>query len=105
MNRRNFIKKDILASTLLYSQYAFFSTNYLTNNQILKTQGFYKFKLGEFECACLSDGGYSYKPESMFSNIPIDMVKEALLSAGLPTDHVWTPYTYVFVNNGEYIFL
>ncbi|NNK81532.1 MAG: MBL fold metallo-hydrolase [Flavobacteriaceae bacterium] len=91
-----------MASTLLYSQFAFFQTDYLTNNQILMKQGFYKFKLGEFECACLSDGGYSYKPESMFSNIPIDMVKEALLSAGLPTDHVWTPYTYVFVNNGEY---
>ncbi|MBT8394657.1 MAG: MBL fold metallo-hydrolase, partial [Bacteroidia bacterium] len=101
INRRNFIKKSIMASTLLYSQFAFFNTDYLANSLSLKNQGFYKFKLGEFECACLSDGGYKYQVEKMFSNVPIDMVKEALLNAGLPTEYVWTPYTYVFVNTGK----
>ena len=62
--------------------------------------GGYTFKLGEFDCVSLSDGSHDYKPEDFFENVPKEQVEEALRNEGLPTEHVTTPYTYLFVNTG-----
>ncbi len=64
--------------------------------------GSYNFRVGEFDCVSLSDGGYDYKSEDFFKNVPKEQVEEALRNEGLPTDHVTTPYTYLFVNTGEH---
>jgi glyoxylase-like metal-dependent hydrolase (beta-lactamase superfamily II) len=62
----------------------------------------YRFRLGEAECVCLSDGSLDYQPESLFANVPIEEVRDALRQRNLPTDHVTTPYTYLYVNTGEH---
>jgi glyoxylase-like metal-dependent hydrolase (beta-lactamase superfamily II) len=62
----------------------------------------YRFGLGEFECVCLSDGSLDYRLESLFANVPIEEVQEALRQRNLPTDYITTPYTYLFVKTREH---
>lgn len=66
------------------------------------TNGIYCHRLGAFECYSLSDGGLNYPLESLFANVPLAQVAEALLRRGLPEEHVHTPYTCLFVNTGQH---
>lgn len=63
---------------------------------------FYYFRLGDFECASVSDGGKNYPIERFFANVPREQVEKVLGQRGLPTDHVWTPYTYLYVDTGTH---
>src|SRR5215213_869592 len=40
--------------------------------------GSFRFGVGEFECLFVSDGALNYPPESLFSNVPLERVEEAL---------------------------
>lgn len=62
----------------------------------------YRFRLGDFECVCLSDGDFDYELKSLFANVPIEQVQEALRQRNLPIDHITTPYTYLYVNTDEH---
>ena len=62
---------------------------------------FYKFKVGEFECVAVSDGGMNYPVELFFSNAPIEDVNAALRQQNLTTEHIHTPYTCLFINTGR----
>ena len=62
---------------------------------------FYRFTLGAFQCVCLSDGGSFYPPGYFFTNAPPDQVEALLLDHNLPTDEIWTPYTFLFVDTGQ----
>jgi len=62
----------------------------------------YRFKLGDFECVSISDGSHDYPPQNFFANVPKDQIEELLRQRNLPTDHITTPYTYLFVNTGEH---
>ncbi len=62
---------------------------------------FYKFKVGEFECVAVSDGGMNYPVELFFSNAPIEDVNAALRQQNLTTKHIHTPYTCLFINTGR----
>jgi glyoxylase-like metal-dependent hydrolase (beta-lactamase superfamily II) len=68
----------------------------------MDTEGYYRFNVGDFECICLSDGGHNYPPQNFFANVPKEQIEEALRQHGLPTDYIWTPYTYLYVNTGEH---
>jgi glyoxylase-like metal-dependent hydrolase (beta-lactamase superfamily II) len=68
----------------------------------MKIESYYRFKVGEFECVSISDGGHKYPLKNFFANVPIEQVEEVLRQRNLPTDHIWTPYTYLFVNTGEH---
>jgi glyoxylase-like metal-dependent hydrolase (beta-lactamase superfamily II) len=68
----------------------------------MKAASYYRFQMGGFECVCLGDGGHAYTVESFFANVPIVQAEEALRQRNLPTDHIWTPYTYLFVNTGKH---
>ena len=68
----------------------------MTNEQ------FYRFKLGKFEYVCISDGGHNYPPQNFFANVPQEHVEKVLRQRNLPTDHVWTPYTYLSVHTAEH---
>jgi glyoxylase-like metal-dependent hydrolase (beta-lactamase superfamily II) len=68
----------------------------------MSEQPFYRFTSGTFQCVCLSDGGSYYSLESLFTNVPKQPVEEWLRRSNLPTDRIWTPYTYLFVNSGEH---
>jgi glyoxylase-like metal-dependent hydrolase (beta-lactamase superfamily II) len=64
--------------------------------------GSFRFGVGEFECLSVSDGALNYPPESLFSNVPLERVEEALRERNLPTAQVMTPYSCLFVDTGEH---
>jgi glyoxylase-like metal-dependent hydrolase (beta-lactamase superfamily II) len=64
--------------------------------------GSFRFKIGEFECASISDGAFNYPPESFFANAPIESIEEALRERNLPTEQVTTPYTCLLVDTGQH---
>ncbi len=39
---------------------------------------FFRFKLGEFACACVSDGGMNYPILNMFKDVPLDKAETIL---------------------------
>ena len=64
--------------------------------------GSFRFEIGEVECVSVSDGALNYPPESFFSNVPLELLEEALRQLNLPTAQVMTPYTYLFIDTGEH---
>ena len=67
----------------------------------MKTKS-YRFRLGEFQCASISDGTFNYPLESFFADVPRDEVEEVLRRHDLPTDRITTPYTCLFVDTGQH---
>lgn len=63
--------------------------------------GSYRFKLGDFECVSISDGSLDYPLQNLFANVPKKQIEEILRQRNLPTDHITTPYTYLFVDTGD----
>jgi glyoxylase-like metal-dependent hydrolase (beta-lactamase superfamily II) len=64
--------------------------------------GHYRFKLGDVECVCLSDGSWDYPLQTLFANVPQAEVREALGGYGGREGYVTTPYTNLYVNTGEH---
>ncbi len=63
---------------------------------------FYHFKVGKFKCTSVNDGGHDYQLAHMFSNVPIEQVTQVLAQRSLPTDHLYTPYTCLYVDTGSH---
>ena len=63
---------------------------------------FYHFKVGKFNCTSVSDGGHDYQLAHMFSNVPIEQVTQVLAQRSLSTDHLYTPYTCLYVDTGSH---
>src|SRR5215217_8033346 len=64
--------------------------------------GSFRFGVGQFECVSVSDGALNYPPESLFSNVPLERVQEALRQLDLPTSQVMTPYTCLHIDTGQH---
>jgi glyoxylase-like metal-dependent hydrolase (beta-lactamase superfamily II) len=62
--------------------------------------GYYRFNVGAFQCLALSDGSLDYSPKRLFANVPTGVIEETLRARNLPTDHVTTPYTFLYVDTG-----
>ena len=62
----------------------------------------YGFRLGDFKCVSIMDGSHDYPLENFFANVPKEKVEEVLRRLNLPTDHITTPYTYLFVDTGKH---
>lgn len=62
----------------------------------------YRFKLGDFDVWCLSDGGHTYTVESLFANVPREQAEAELRRIGQPVEGVTTPYTHLLVDTGEH---
>jgi glyoxylase-like metal-dependent hydrolase (beta-lactamase superfamily II) len=62
----------------------------------------FRFKLGRFECAAISDGMLNYPLESMFANVSREQIVEVLRQHKLPTEHITTPYTCLMVDTGQH---
>ena len=77
------------------------STIDMKRSRTINTES-YRFKLGDFECVSISDGSLDYPPQNFFANVPKEQIEEVLRQRNLPTDHITTPYTYLFVNTGEH---
>ncbi len=63
---------------------------------------FYRFKIGQFTCISVSDGGFNYPVESLFKDVPLEKAREYLAERDLPTTHVYTPYTLLFIDTGRH---
>ena len=63
---------------------------------------FYRFKIGQFTCTAVSDGGLNYPVGSLFKDVPLERAKEYLAERGLPATHVNTHYTSLFVDTGSH---
>ena len=59
--------------------------------------GHYEFQIGEFKCVAFSDGGLNYPVETFFRGISREQATQILAAHGLPTNHVYTPYTLLYV--------
>jgi glyoxylase-like metal-dependent hydrolase (beta-lactamase superfamily II) len=68
----------------------------------IMSTGSYRFRLGAFECVSLSDGSWDYPLKSIFANVPVEQVQEALRRRKLPIDYITTPYTYLYVDTSEH---
>src|SRR5215213_1404509 len=64
--------------------------------------GSFRFGVGQFECVSVSDGALNYPPESLFPNVPLERVQEALRQLDLPTSQVMTPYTCLYIDTGQH---
>ena len=67
----------------------------------MNNESYYRFKVGDIECVCISDGGSNYTPESFFNNVTKQKIEEILRQHKMPNDNIWTPYTYLFANTGD----
>jgi hypothetical protein len=63
--------------------------------------GFYRFKLGQFECTSLLDGSMDYPIQNFYANVSREQVEAALYQRNLPLDMITTPYTYLYVDTGQ----
>lgn len=71
----------------------------------------YQFKVGNFDCAAISDGTFTYAPPIfpppalfLFANAPRERLAQALAEHGLELEQweAWTsPYTCLLVNTGS----
>ena len=64
--------------------------------------GSYRFELGDFKCISVSDGTHDFPLKNFFANAPEEEVQELLRERNLPTDHITTPFTYLYVETGEH---
>jgi glyoxylase-like metal-dependent hydrolase (beta-lactamase superfamily II) len=62
----------------------------------------YQFKVGAFDCLCVSDGSYDYPPETFVANIPTERFQQELAEHALPTDHITSPYSSLLIDTGAH---
>jgi glyoxylase-like metal-dependent hydrolase (beta-lactamase superfamily II) len=63
---------------------------------------YYRFKVGQFTCLALSDGGFNYPVESLFKDVTLNKAREHLAERNLPTTHINTPYTLLLIDTGRH---
>jgi glyoxylase-like metal-dependent hydrolase (beta-lactamase superfamily II) len=63
---------------------------------------YYPFRLGTFSCLAISDGGFNYPIESFFKGVPSELVRAILHQHNLPTTHIYTPYTLLYIDTGQH---
>jgi glyoxylase-like metal-dependent hydrolase (beta-lactamase superfamily II) len=105
INRRTFLKLGALASTSLYTNVNLLGMNNSSHVKSTKNEEIYHFKVGDFECICINDGGLNYKLEHFFKNVPKEQIEDVLRKRDLPTDYIYTPYTHLIVNTGNHLVL
>ena len=64
--------------------------------------GIFRFNLGNFACACLSDGSLDYPLKNFFANVAQPEVENALRQHNLPIDYITTPYTYLHIDTHQH---
>ena len=105
MNRRRFSKIAALASTTFFADKSLWAMNQPFADESKSEGEVYHFKIGDFECICINDGGNNYEPERFFKNVPKEQIKNVLQQHNLPIDYIYTPYTHLIVNTGKHLVL
>lgn len=63
---------------------------------------YYQFEVGKFSCVAISDGGLNYPVESFFKDVPLEQAEAILRAHDLPTAHIYTPYTLLYIETGSH---
>ena len=63
---------------------------------------YYRFKVGKFSCVAISDGGLNYPTDIFFKGKSSEEVEAILRDHNLPTTHIHTPYTLLYVDTGSH---
>jgi glyoxylase-like metal-dependent hydrolase (beta-lactamase superfamily II) len=61
----------------------------------------YSFKIGDIQCAPVSDGSLPYLPNWFFANVPQPRLEEELRAHGLRPDEIKGTYTCLLVSTGK----
>jgi glyoxylase-like metal-dependent hydrolase (beta-lactamase superfamily II) len=67
--------------------------------------GSYRFRIGEIDCAVLSDGYSSYPARWLFPNVAEDEVARSLEARRLPRDRILAPFTCLLIQTGRSVIL
>lgn len=105
INRRTFLKLGALTSTSFFARRNLLGMNLISQMESEIKEEFYYFKVGDFECYCINDGGLDYKPELFFKNVPKEKVEKVLSERNLPIDSIYTPYTHLLVKTKKHLVL
>lgn len=62
----------------------------------------FTFNIGKFKCVSINDGDHYYQLKDFFTNVPEPQIKDTLRKHNLPTESIYSPYTHLIVNTGEY---
>lgn len=62
---------------------------------------YYFFQLGDIKCTSISDGSFDYKLKDIFINAPSERIEEVLRQRNLPTDHITSYYTCLYIDTGK----
>ena len=63
---------------------------------------YFQFMIGNFSCISLSDGGSNYPIANMFKDVSSARIEQILTEFNLPTTHVYTPYTLLYIDTGSH---
>jgi len=99
LSRRLFLKLGGMLSTLSLLPSNLFGIS-IAHSLGFQDENIYHFKVGNFKCICIKDGGHDYPLQNFFKNVPKEIVEDTLKKLGLPTDHVYTPFTHLVVDTG-----
>ena len=104
IHRRTFLK---LAGITSFSLFAgnLLAKNHFNSMEPTTNGEYYCFKVGDFECFCINDGGLNYKPEQFFNNVPKEQIEKVLKERNIPIDSIYTPYTHLIVKTEKQIVL
>jgi len=68
--------------------------------------GFYRYKVGSFECTSINDGARSFPiPDGWVRNVPIDKALAAAKAAYMPDGMVTVPFNPQLINTGSKLIL
>ena len=104
-NRRTFLKLGALSSASFITNRNLFGMNHFFTLRSENEGESYNFKIGDFECFCINDGGLDYKLEHFFKNVPKEQVEKVLSEHNLPIDSIYTPYTHLIVKTNKHLIL
>jgi glyoxylase-like metal-dependent hydrolase (beta-lactamase superfamily II) len=62
----------------------------------------FHFKIGAIECIAVSDGTFTYAPDSFVANAPVEQFEQQLRDHNLPAHEIISPYTCLLVNTGKH---
>jgi glyoxylase-like metal-dependent hydrolase (beta-lactamase superfamily II) len=100
--RRFFLKSVTAASMALFVKPHLMGKHPMKIFSEIHQEGIYQFKLGNFNCTCINDGGFNYPPNQFFSNVEKEQLDLVLRAHNLPADNIYTPYTHLIVDTGDH---
>ncbi|MGH9695578.1 MAG: MBL fold metallo-hydrolase, partial [Bryobacteraceae bacterium] len=108
LNRRQLLASAAAAgaATVLTTSFGGFSANASTPPTGAQAPGFYRYKVGSYECTSINDGARSFPmPDKWVSNVPKEEALKASEAAYMPQGMVTVPFNPQLINTGSKLIL